>query len=161
MAHILDFLTECFHEGFQFSTIAGFKYAISAYQNPIWGIKVGSHPIVSALLSGIFNNRPPQPKYIFARDVKRVIEFLTALPYDSDLILKNFTLKLTLTLTSTLRFLTKNNSGYIFHFRKNTEISRKGKLRKTIIFIPFDPNKNLCVCLPSYWFVFREKKGVA
>ena len=114
---------------------------------------------MSALLSGIFNNRPPQPKYIFVRDVKRVIEFLTALPYDSDLILKNFTLKLTLTLTSTLRFLTKNNSGYIFHFRKNTEISRKGKLRKTIIFIPFDPNKNLlCVCHHIDLYLERKKE---
>ena len=34
LTHILDFLTECFHEGFQFNTIAGFRSAIS-YHEPM------------------------------------------------------------------------------------------------------------------------------
>ena len=38
LTHILDFLTERFHEGFQYNTIAGFRSAISAYDNPIEGI---------------------------------------------------------------------------------------------------------------------------
>ena len=31
LTHILDILTECYHEGFQFNTIAGSRSAISAY----------------------------------------------------------------------------------------------------------------------------------
>ena len=91
MTHILDFLTESFHEGFQFNTIAGFRSGISAYHDPIGGIRVGSNPIASALLSGIYNNGPPQPKHTFIWDVKQVIEFLTNLPYDSDPSLKDLT----------------------------------------------------------------------
>ena len=93
-----------------FNTIAGFRSAISAYRDPIGGITVGSNPRVSALLSGIFNSRPPQAKYTFTR------------------------------------YLTKHNSGYIFHFGKNTKTSKKGKPRNPIKFIPFGTNKNLCVC---------------
>ena len=128
LTHILDFLTDCFHEGFQFSTIAGFRSAFSAYHGPTRGITVGSNPRVPAHLSGIFNSRPPQPKYTFIWDVKRVIEFLKTLPYDSDLSLKDLTIKLTMLLTLTsaaraseicyldTRYLIKHNSGYIFHF---------------------------------------------
>ena len=101
LTHILDFLTECFHEDFQFNTIAGFRSAISAYHDPIGRITVGSNSRVSALLSGIFNKRPPQPKYTFIWDVKRVIEFLTTLLYDSDHSLKDLTLKLTILLALT------------------------------------------------------------
>ena len=158
LTHILDFLTECFHEGFQFNTIARFSSAIAAYHDPIGGITVGSNPRVSAFLSVIFNSRPPQPKYTFIWNVKRLIEFLTTLPYDSDLSLKDLTLKLTMLLALTsaaraseicyldTRYLIKHNSGYIFQFGKTTKTSKKGKLRSAIKFIPFDTNKNLYVC---------------
>ena len=63
--HILDFLTECFHEGFQYNTTAGFRSVISVYHDPIEGITIVSNPRVSELLSGIYNNKPPQPKYTF------------------------------------------------------------------------------------------------
>ena len=154
-SHLRIFLTDCFHEGFQFNTIVGFRSAISAYHEPIGGITVGSNPRVSALLSGIFNSRSPQPKYTFIWGVKRVIEFLTTLPYDSDLSLKDLTLKLAMLLALTpaakaseicfldTRYLIKHNSGYIFHFGKNTKTSKKGKPRSPIKFIPFGTNKNL------------------
>ena len=158
LTHTLDFLTECFHEGFQYNAIAGFRSAVSAYHDPIEGITIGLNPRVSALLPVIYKSTTPQPKYTFIWNVKRVIEFLTPLPYDSDLSLKDLTLKLTmfLALTSATRaseicyldigYLIKHNSGYNFHFGKNTKTSKKGKPRSPIRFIPFDTNKNLCVC---------------
>ena len=112
---------------------------------------------MSALLSGIFNNRPPQPKYTFVRDVKRVIEFLKALPYDSDLILKNLTLKLTLTLTSTLRFLTKNNSGHIFHFRKTQRSVRKENSEKQL-FLSYLTQIRISVCVCHHIDLYLERK---
>ena len=170
MTHIVDFLTEYLHEGFQFNTIAGFRSTISAYHDPTGGIKVGSNPRVSALLSGIFNSRPLQPKYTFIWDVKRVIEFLTTLPYDSYLSLKDLTLKLAMLLPLTsaaraseichldTRYLIKHNSGYIFHFGKNTKTSKKGKLRSPIKCIPFDINKNLCVCYHIDLYLEKTKE---
>ena len=101
MTHILDFLTDCFHGGCQYNTIAGLRSAISAHHDPIEDITTGSNPRVSALLSGIYNNRSPQPKYTLIRDVKRVTEFLTTLPYYSDISLNDLTLKLTMLLALT------------------------------------------------------------
>ena len=101
MTHILDFLTDCFHGGCQYNTIAGLRSAISAHHDPTEDITTGSNPRVSALLSGIYNNRSPQPKYTLIRDVKRVTEFLTTLPYDSDISLNDLTLKLTMLLALT------------------------------------------------------------
>jgi len=63
--YILDFLSDSFTNGLQHSTIAGYRSAISAYHSPIDGLKVGNHPRVTALLEGVFNKRPPQPKSSF------------------------------------------------------------------------------------------------
>ena len=80
------------------------------------------------------------------------------MPYDSDLSFKDLTLKLAMifALTSAARasgicyldtrYLIKHNSGSIFRFGKNGKISKKGKLTNPIKFIPFDTNKNICVC---------------
>lgn len=60
---ILDFLAACFEEGLEHSTIAGYRSAISAYHDPVKGVKIGEHPRVTAISTGVFNNRPPKPKY--------------------------------------------------------------------------------------------------
>ena len=52
----IDFLTDCFHEDYEYNTIAGFISAFSAYHNPIQGVSVRQNDRVSALLSGIFSN---------------------------------------------------------------------------------------------------------
>ena len=60
MRDVVQFLIECFQEGFKYNTIAGFKSAISAYHDPIQGIPVGKHARVSDILTGIFNKNFPQ-----------------------------------------------------------------------------------------------------
>ena len=62
MRDVVQFLTECFQEGFKYITIAGFRSAISAYHDPIQGIPVGKQPRVSDLLTGIFNKKSPTTK---------------------------------------------------------------------------------------------------
>ena len=37
---------------------------------------VGQHPLVTSLMAGIFNSRPPQPRYIFVWDVQVVLNFI-------------------------------------------------------------------------------------
>ena len=52
------------------------RSAISAFHEQIQGKPVGEHPRVCALLAGIFNSRPPKPKYCFIWNVQTVIEFI-------------------------------------------------------------------------------------
>ena len=50
--------------------------AISAYHQIIDGKGVGSNDKVCKLLSGVFNLRPPQPKYTFIWDVQTILEYI-------------------------------------------------------------------------------------
>ena len=158
MKDVVQFLTECFQEGFKYNTIAGFGSAISVYHDPIQGIPVGKHPKVSDLLTGIFNKNPPQPKFNFIWHVKKVLNFLSSQRFETNGNLKNFILKLTMLLALTsagrvldiayldTRYLIKQPSGYIFQFGKNTKTSTRTKQKKPLKFYPFRENKNLCVC---------------
>ena len=49
----------------QYQTINAHRSAISACHNFINGEPTGKHPKMYALLTGIFNERPPQPQYTF------------------------------------------------------------------------------------------------
>ena len=61
---------------------------------PVDGICVGTHPFKSRLMKGIFNLRPPCPRYVQTWDVSvvlRYLKFLSPAPLSS---IKNLTLKL-------------------------------------------------------------------
>ena len=63
--HIIDFLSEKFDKGLQYRTLNCLRSAISAYHVYIDVTSVGKHRKVRALLAGMFNQRPPQPRYSF------------------------------------------------------------------------------------------------
>ena len=63
VADILNFLAELFEQGFQYRSLNAYRSAISSVHEKIDGIQVGKHPIVSRMLKGVFNERPPRPKY--------------------------------------------------------------------------------------------------
>ena len=97
--YALEFLAELFEKGLEYRTIGTHRSAISAFHDPIENIRVGSHPRVSALMSGIFNKRPPQPKYPFIWDVETVLDFLRKLPGNDLLSDKLLTLKVSMLLS--------------------------------------------------------------
>ena len=74
MNEILDYFTALCKQGLQYKTINNHRSAISTSHEQIQGKPVGEHPRICALLAGIFNSRPPQPKYCFIWHVQTVIE---------------------------------------------------------------------------------------
>ena len=54
---------------YEYSTTAGLRSEISAHHEHTDGVSIGMNPGDPALLLGIFNNRPVQPKFIFTWDV--------------------------------------------------------------------------------------------
>ena len=76
---IFDFLACQFVDGKQYRTINSYCSAISMTHTPIDGVVVGKHPLVTRLMKGIFNCRPPQPRYAFIWDVGRVLEHIYSL----------------------------------------------------------------------------------
>ena len=84
--HILEYLSHLFSSGTPYRTIAGHRSAISAYHVPIVVdstlVTAGRHPLVSALMSGVHNLRPPQAKYSFTWDIEVVLCLFKSWPLD-------------------------------------------------------------------------------
>ena len=60
----------------------------------IEGIPVGQHPLVSSLMKGIYNCRPPQPRYTATWDVDNVTTYIQSLGANVALSLKQLSQKL-------------------------------------------------------------------
>jgi hypothetical protein len=69
---IVEFLTGQYKEGKAYRSINVYRSALSAVLPLIDSWKVGSHPLVSQLLRGIFNLRPPQAKYSHTESLSAV-----------------------------------------------------------------------------------------
>ena len=152
-------MAELFEKGLEYRTIGTHRSAISAFHDPIENIRVGNHPRVSALMSGIFNKRPPQPKYPFIWDVETVLDFLRKLPGNDLLSDKLLTLKVSmlLSLLSASRvseiinlrvdYLTKHSSVHTFAIPHSKKTCRRGKEpHPNLKFYNFPGDSKLCVC---------------
>ena len=80
----LDYLADLFLQGRPYRSINVHRSAISAYHIPmVVGnaiVPVGKHPMVSRLMSGVHNLRPPIAKYSFTWDIETVLDLFRSWP---------------------------------------------------------------------------------
>ncbi|KZS05450.1 Uncharacterized protein APZ42_031346 [Daphnia magna] len=76
IGNILLFLTEALEAGKAFSSINIYRSMLSVTLQPIEGHAVGKHPYVIALMRGIYNAKPPTPKYSEKLEVEVVLNHL-------------------------------------------------------------------------------------
>ena len=81
---IIEYLTSLFNYVNEYRTINLHRSAISAFHEYIDGLPAGKHPRICSLVSGVFNLRPPKPRYMFVWDVKQVLDFLQEKFGDND-----------------------------------------------------------------------------
>ena len=62
IANIIQFLTEVFQEGKEYSTLNSYRSAISSSHTPIDDHAVGQHPTICHLLQGMFNTCSSKPQ---------------------------------------------------------------------------------------------------
>jgi len=91
---VVNFLTEEFKQGKQYTTMNSYWSALSATLPPSDGKPVGQHPVVCRLLQGMFNERPPAPRYTDVWNVSVVIDHLKKGPPASQLSLKELSKRL-------------------------------------------------------------------
>ena len=72
----MEFLADQFDLGIQYRSLNTLRSAISTSHSKVDSHNVGSHPLVSRLMKGMFNARPPAPRYSGSWDVSVVVEFL-------------------------------------------------------------------------------------
>ena len=93
VSQVLNFLADCFEEGLSYSTLNSYRSALSSILCPCDGTTVGCDPLVSRLLKGIYNLRPPLPRYSSTWDVSVLTQYLGTLFPLNSLSLKQLTLK--------------------------------------------------------------------
>ena len=93
VSELANFLASLFEEGYQYSSINAYRSAISSVHDKVDGINVGQHPTIVRLVKGIFNVRPPIPRYLATWDVQKVLDYLEAVGHPSTLSLKALTLR--------------------------------------------------------------------
>ena len=59
----MNFLAELFEKGYSYSSLNSYRSAISSVHEHIDGMVIGQHPIVTRVLKGAYNSRPPKPRY--------------------------------------------------------------------------------------------------
>ena len=175
---VLEFLSNLFSEGLEYRTINGYRSAISAYHEEAKGIPIGQHPKVCQLLSGVFNKRPPQPKYTVIWDISKVIDNISTLGNNENLSTKIITLKLTTLLAilssnsvSELTYLDIRHTAFkedsvVFYFSKLTKTCRKGKSLPSFELKGFEKAElSVIRCLKQYLLITdplrSEKKNTA
>ena len=158
LTNVLDFLALQFHEGKEYRTVNVYRSALSAVLPLIDGHKAGSHPLVCQLLKGVFQLRPPQPRYATTWQVSKLVQYISSLGSNSNLSTKLLSYKLVglLALTAPdrasglaardLRFRYFHPEGVQFKLPELTKTARQGQDPKSCFHASFPENEHLCVC---------------
>ena len=93
ISEVANFLASLYKEGYQYNSVNAYRSAISSVHDKADGVPVGQHPIITRLIKGIFNVRPPIPRYSNTWDVQLVLNFLQTQGKSETLPLKMLTLK--------------------------------------------------------------------
>lgn len=160
---VLEFLTDLYDEGKQYRTINTARSAISMTHDEVDGFKVGQHPLTIRFFRGIFNSRPPAPRYSETWDVDKVLVYIQNLPDNSQLSLQSLTHKLAMLFALSnadrcselasldLRFRSVTREGVRFVIPGLTKTRRSGP-PKDAFYPSFTEDRRLCpvVTLKAY-----------
>ena len=156
ITEILSFLSDLYYNCMQYRTINLYRSAISMTHAPVDGCVIGSHPIISRFMKGIFQLRMPTPKYLVTWDVSVVLGYLKTLSPKNSLSLKQSTPKLAMLMALIsfnrwdslhkldLRFHYFKHDGVNFIILTHTKTSGPTKF-KEIFFRAFPQDRRLCV----------------
>lgn len=164
VVHVVEFCSDMLKAGYEYSTINGFRSAISALHEPVDGHPIGQHPLVKRALAGVFNEKPPMPKYTDTWDVGQVLAYIKQLGKNTDLTDKVLTHKLTMLLALTtanraselhgfnLEFMKDEGDSIEFVIHKLTKTRRVGQKPITVVLtgFPDQPEWDVLVCLRTY-----------
>ena len=160
----LDFLSDLFREGLKYRTINLIRSAVSMTHVPIESTPIGQHPLVSRLMKGVHNSRPPEPQYSTTWDVSIVLSWIKKLGKNEDLSLKDLSGKLALLMALVsanrtselqaldLRFRVYTPEGVRFKLASLTKKRKAGAPVRECFYVSFTKDTCLCVvqCLKAY-----------
>lgn len=120
-------------------------------------------------MRGIYNLRPPEPKYDMTWDVNKVLIYLRSLSPVKYISLKDLTLKLTMLISLTnatrvqsihlmdLNFVQKVKGNFVFILNELIKQSRPGYKEPTVDITAYPPDRRLCTVTCYKEYVLRTK----
>lgn len=163
MTEVIEFLTELYSKGLGYSALNTARAALSSIGISLETFSAGHHPLVIRFLRGIFNIRPPKPRYTEIWDVNTVLKYLRTLSPIKHLSLKDLTLKVVMLMgltnaarVQTLHLLTVNqfkklSTEFVFQVEGLLKQSRPGVNNQFMHFKAYPVDKRLDV-----YFVLKE-----
>lgn len=157
MRFVLNFLAEEYESGSAYSTLNILRSSLSSLLLPCEGHAVGSHPLVSRFMKGVFNLRPPQPRYNCTWDVKVVLDYLRTLVPNDSISFENLTLKLVMLIalisgrrSHTIAHIitqdsTVSNSSVSFYIKQLIKTSKPGRPAPVIQLPAYPEDERICV----------------
>ena len=166
---VLDFLYKIFDSGLSYSMVNTARSALSSFVTLSDGATLGTHPLVSRFLKGVFNTRTPKPRYHSIWDARLVLNYLRSLSPMKYLSLKNLTIKLVMLLSlltaqrcQTIhklridKMIIKGNS-VVFHIDELLKTSRPGNVGQEIKMESYPPDRRLCIKTLLSHYIERTK----
>ena len=179
ISHVLDFLADKYSAGLKYRSLNCYRSALSSALLPVEGFPVGQHPLVTRLLKGVFNCRPPQPRYSQTWEVSQVLSYIKYLGPNEHLSLKLLSRKLVVLLAlvlaqrcSDLCRLSLQGRKYSAEgavlrctgLAKQARPGKEGSLQPAVVsYFTEDPSLCPVLCLKGYEKVtapFREKENL-
>ena len=155
---VLEFLNTMNRANLSYSAINSARSALSAFVVLEDGSQVGTHPLISKFLKGIFNTRPPVPRYSSVWDVRLVLNLLRSWSPVATLSLKTLSQKLCMLIAlldaprvQTLKALNLvgleiSGSKISFKIANLLKTNRQGrKVGKEVSLAAYPPDRRLCV----------------
>lgn len=155
--NIINFLTDSFNRGVGYSSLNMARGALSSLGIVVDGVSAGSHPLVRRFLKGVFNLRPPKPRYTTTWDVQPLLAYLRSLFPLYTLSLKELILKLVMLMALTqaarvqtlhlllLQGINIEDSSITVPLAANIKQCRPNFNIQCVTFIAYDRDVRLCV----------------
>lgn len=171
LSNVLSYLYSLFSDGKAYSTINIHRSMLSVTLDPINGHPVGSHPLVIQLFKGIYNSKPPQPKYSTSWDADAVLAHLGSLN-NNNLTISQLSQKLvTLLALATLfrsceltyidlKSISFSSKAVSFSLTKPSKGQRSGPLRNLSVRRFADPSIDPVSCMDTYIKATSDRRSV-
>ena len=157
ISKVLDYLSYLFNLGYEYRTIGCHRSTISAYHEYVDNKPVRQHSHVCALLKGVFNERPPQPRYVFIWDIQTVLDFVKCHWSRCDSSDKALTYKLVILMFFSsasrasaihhldVRYMLRTEGKFVFTFHKLRKNWKYRKAPPSLEFCEYAEDRDLCV----------------
>ena len=167
---ILKFLTMLFKKGLTYNSLNVARSSLSSFVILDRGNTVGTHPLISRFMKGVYTLRPPVPRYEYTWDVHIVFDYLRKLAPADSLNLKNLTLKLVMLIvlvsaqrSQTIHKLSLDNMYYKgstanFQITSLIKQSRPGMAGLTVKLPAYPVDRRLCVLTYLKHYINRTRK---